>query len=236
MLRVLVADDNPLSLRFFEEALQALGHRVVGVANGAAALAEAQRSAFDLVLLDARMPNLGGVETWQRIHGVPGPSRHACPLATTADDSADARQRLLDAGFIDVLIKPLTIADLHWTFARHAAIYSGRVAEENALLLDDRQALAAGGDTTVMIALRGLLVGELEALPAEMTRFTASRDADSLRERLHRLDASAGFCGAPALSRAAHTLRGALDGPHWPSRAIEDLLSICDQVRIALGR
>ncbi|MCW5578643.1 MAG: response regulator, partial [Dokdonella sp.] len=57
--RLLVADDNPLSLRFFADALDALGIDSVLAADGEQALARADGGAFDALILDLRMPGLG---------------------------------------------------------------------------------------------------------------------------------------------------------------------------------
>ena len=46
------------------------------------------------------------------------------------------------------------------------------------------------------------------ALPQELDACLAAADAAALRERLHRLTASAGFCGATRLEAAIRTLRG----------------------------
>jgi HPt (histidine-containing phosphotransfer) domain-containing protein len=52
---------------------------------------------------------------------------------------------------------------------------------------------------------------------------------------LHRIDASAGFCGAPALVRAAARLRSVLgEGTQWPRDAVATFLSACANVRRAL--
>src|SRR5674476_109563 len=61
-------------------------------------------------------------------------------------------------------------------------------------------------------------------------------DAYALRERLHRLDASAGFCGVPALLHAASALRAALGAPAWPHSAILEFLAACERARVRLAR
>jgi len=56
-----------------------------------------------------------------------------------------------------------------------------------------------------------------------------------LRDRLHRLDASAGFCGTPALARANAILRATVDAQNvWPKAAIADFLAACAAVRAKL--
>ena len=232
--RVLVADDNPLSLRFLSEALAACGSDCVEAGNGAEAAGHAQEQTFDLLLLDARMPVLDGAAALARIRSNPGPSRHATALATTADPLPATHAALIDAGFAAVLVKPLGIDAVRAALATHlgTALRSG----EDQPMLDDEQALrAAGGDAGIADALRRLFTQELDALPTELAAIGLRTDHAALRERLHRLDASAGFCGTPGLVAAAAGLRARLDGPHWPADAIADFLAVATRVRTMLA-
>jgi CheY-like chemotaxis protein/HPt (histidine-containing phosphotransfer) domain-containing protein len=250
--RILVADDNPLSLRFLADTLADAGADVGEAVDGLAAVRCADDSAFDLLLLDARMPGLDGVAALARIRAGGGPSRHAIALATTADDDAATAAALRECGFTVVLPKPLRIDALREAVARHlpvgtafasapsrrdASIHAVRdVDPHDDVTLDDEQARrAAGGDEAIVAALRGLFVGELEALRAEMEAFAARDDRAALRDRLHRLDASAGFCGVPALVAASARLRGLLDGVAWPAQGVADFLAVGERARRRLS-
>jgi CheY-like chemotaxis protein/HPt (histidine-containing phosphotransfer) domain-containing protein len=250
--RILVADDNPLSLRFLADTLADAGADVGEAVDGLAAVRCADDSAFDLLLLDARMPGLDGVAALARIRAGGGPSRHAIALATTADDDAATAAALRECGFTVVLPKPLRIDALREAVARHlpvgtafasapsrrdASIHAVRdVDPHDDVTLDDEQARrAAGGDEAIVAALRGLFVGELEALRAEMEAFAARDDRAALRDRLHRLDASAGFCGVPALVAASARLRGLLDGVAWPAQGVADFLAGGERARRRLS-
>ncbi|HEY0230621.1 MAG TPA: response regulator [Dokdonella sp.] len=229
--RILIADDNPLTLRFFVEALAILGIDGTGVADGRIAIEHARENAFDLLLFDARMPGGGGAAALAHIRTHTGPCAGTVALATSADDDASAHAVLLCAGFVEVLVKPVGLQALRRVLAR----YLPASAEPGHVPLDDRQALsAAGGDASIVAALRGLLAAELDALPAELAAYAQRQDAHALHDRLHRLDASAGFCGAPALLHAGAVLRAALDTSAWPDAAITDFLSVCAQVRAQL--
>ncbi|CAN5897341.1 hypothetical protein BH11MYX4_BH11MYX4_24030 [soil metagenome] len=65
--RVLVADDQPWVRRVVERILTRAGYVVVGVANGRQAVEAATREPFDLVILDAVMPELGGRAAYEQI-------------------------------------------------------------------------------------------------------------------------------------------------------------------------
>ena len=230
--RILVADDNPLSLRFLAEALTAASCECVEAGDGAIALQLACASRFDLLLLDARMPGLDGADVLARVRAHIGPSQHAQALATTADDDASTSAALRAAGFSAVLIKPVLVAGLHAAISPYLSLPASAHR-----FLDEAHALrAAGGDAAIVDALRALFVCELEALPGELAAIGASADADALRERLHRLDASAGLCGVPALADAAATLRSRLDEPRWPAGPLNDFVAVSERVRLLLAR
>jgi CheY-like chemotaxis protein len=237
---ILVADDNPVSLRFFSEALAQLGIACELAHDGLETVARAEHARFAVLLLDARMPGLDGFAALARIRAGNGPSREAVAIATTADASASTREALVGAGFVDVVAKPVTVNALRAALAPHlpGAIAPIAAAAGGADDLDDVAALSAvGGDVTILASLRGLFIAELDALPAELAAIAARADAAALRDRLHRLDASAGFCGAPALVRAGAKLRSALDHTTtgWPDAAIHEFLAASVRVRARLA-
>lgn len=225
--RILVADDNALSLRFFADALESFDLDCTLAPDGTQALEKASHDVFDLLLLDVNMPGRGGAAALAALRAGDGPSRDAIAIATSADVSA--ADDLLRAGFVQVLPKPVGVAALHAALQRHLPTF-GAASD-----LDDAQALsAAGGDAAIVAALRGLFADELDTLPAEIAAMAAAADIAALRERLHRLDASAGFCGTPALQAAIARLRARLDATSWPHDAIAPFLGACARVRAAL--
>lgn len=192
--RVLVADDDPGSCRFLCDGLDSLGARAQACMNGLAALQLARTEAFDLLLLDCRMPGAGARQILAALREDPqAPSAESLAVATTAELTTEGRQPLLDAGFSEVLVKPCGLADLQRVLALV------QPERDSACVLDDRTALDTTGDATTMRALRLLLREELALLQQELD--TLSRDRDGFSERLHRLRSSCGFCGAAALSR-----------------------------------
>lgn len=207
---VLVADDDPASLRFLTDALIRLGARVAACADGIEALAEGRRTAFDLLLLDCRMPGAGAREVLARLRDDPAAgSAAAIAVATSAELDADERRDLLAAGFRDTLSKPCKLDDLRPLLALIRAA-------DAATVLDDAMALRSSGDAATMQALRSLLLLELDALDHQLDQL--ADDAQELRERLHRLRASCGFCGTTALAAQVIALQQQLKPGHQIDR------------------
>jgi CheY-like chemotaxis protein len=187
--RVLVADDDPSSLLFLTEALRGLGLDVDGCGDGPTAIELARQQPFRLLVLDCRMPGAGAEQVLAalRADGYDGVA-----VATSAELDEATRQRLFERGFNDLLLKPCTPSDLR----RVVALVDPALAGDD--LLDDAQALASSGDEHVMRALRGLMRDELLQLDLEWEEL--AQDAIRLRDRLHRLLASCGFCGTASLA------------------------------------
>ncbi|HNH34610.1 MAG TPA: PAS domain S-box protein [Rhodocyclaceae bacterium] len=124
--RALVVDDSKATQLVHGRLLTLIGLRADTVGTGAAALAALReasqaRDPYDLLLLDLHMPDLDGLDTWERILGLQLPGTPVAVLATASNDPAiaeDARR----AGFADVLVKPLTASALHDCLARHLEI------------------------------------------------------------------------------------------------------------------
>ena len=193
---MLVADDDPGSCRFLCDGLRSLGASVEACADGTVALAQARIRAFDLLLLDCRMPGAGALDILIRLRGdEEAKSADSIAVATTAELETTERQRLLDAGFSDILLKPCQIADLQRVLVLAQPDFP---MAGDTCVLDDRAALSTTGDATTMRALRLLLREELALLEPELEPL--NRDHAAFAERLHRLRSSCGFCGAAALS------------------------------------
>ncbi|HEY8683090.1 MAG TPA: response regulator [Rhodanobacter sp.] len=194
--RVLVADDDPASCRFLCDGVSSLGGQAVACTDGLTALQRAGSEAFDLLLLDCRMPGAGALQILTRLRAdTRALSTESLAVATTAELAPRDRQALLAAGFSQILLKPCGLVDLQRILALVPP------ACQDAPVLDDRAALTATGDATTMRALRLLLREELALLQQELDQL--SKHHAGFDERLHRLRSSCGFCGAHALSSQA---------------------------------
>jgi two-component system, cell cycle response regulator len=104
--RVLVVDDVPANVKLLEARLSAEYFDVLTAANGAEALALADRGECDVVLLDVMMPDMDGFEVCRRLKSNPG-THHIPVVMVTALDQPSDRVRGLEVGADDFLTKPV---------------------------------------------------------------------------------------------------------------------------------
>lgn len=221
---VLIVDDDPISLRFLEAAVMQSGCITATAADGAAALAA--NGVFDLLLIDRRLPDVGGMDLLRALRecGVTAPA-----IATSAEIDAALAAQLRAAGFVDVLEKPASVRSIIEIVVRN-------LPNTAPILLDDIAALdSVGGDANALRALRGLLARELVELDRDLTQGDLATDTAMLGERLHRLRASCGFCGASALAERAANLQAALRaGNRFTNEQREAFVGVCRETAMAL--
>lgn len=198
--RVLLAEDDAVSREFLCEAIQACGGDPTACSDGPAALARAREGHWHLLVLDHHLPGMNGEAVLGALRADPGEAAAVPPaLATTAEPDG-VRALLLEAGFAQVLAKPISLEALRAALARFGCAVDP---------LDDGNALRACGSLSTVKRLRRLFAEqELPRVRDELER--SAGDPQALRPTLHRLLASCGFCGATALARACKALHDAL--------------------------
>ncbi|MHC1752442.1 PAS domain S-box protein [Humidesulfovibrio sp.] len=113
-LRVLLVEDEEVSLMAAEHMLLKAGHTVAVARNGEQALPLIAAQDFDLVVMDVQMPVLDGVETtriiraWKEL----GHKARVPIIAMTAYSMAGDKERFLAAGMDDYTSKPVDMAEL----------------------------------------------------------------------------------------------------------------------------
>jgi CheY-like chemotaxis protein len=113
--KVLIAEDNPDSRDALRMLLEAYGFEVVEAEDGAEAVRCGIEAHPDIVLMDIMMPGMDGLEATRRLRHSPA-FRQVPILALTA--MAGSRQKALEAGCDDHLVKPIDIPRFMATLRR----------------------------------------------------------------------------------------------------------------------
>ncbi|PXX91117.1 fused response regulator/phosphatase [Marinobacter vulgaris] len=104
-MKILIADDSDSDRLILKTLLHRLGHEVEDAGNGEEAVNLFRRSGADIVLLDALMPVMDGMEAAYHIKALAGERLVPLIFMTSLSD-ADALARCLEAGGDDFLTKP----------------------------------------------------------------------------------------------------------------------------------
>jgi CheY-like chemotaxis protein len=109
--KILIAEDNQLSLQALGEYLTEAGYQLTLTANGAEAVERAQSVEPDLILMDVQMPVMDGLEAIRRLRA-DSRSSMVRIVALTALAMPGDRERCLAAGADDYVSKPFLLKDL----------------------------------------------------------------------------------------------------------------------------
>ena len=116
---VLVVEDNPVNQMVLKGILKKLGVRVATALNGEEAVARYLEQAPDLILMDCQMPVMDGFEATRKIRALENNQRHTPIVAVTANAMSGDKERCLEAGMDDYMVKPVnrdSVAErvVHW--------------------------------------------------------------------------------------------------------------------------
>jgi len=165
-MKVLVAEDNPLTLGGLTEVLRSEGYRVLQAASGTLALELFERETPDFVCLDVMMPGINGYDLCRRM-------RAACPqtpiVFITAKSEEVDKVLGLELGGDDFIVKPFGLKEV---VARIRAV-TRRCRQSTALSVEQTpfqmgdvtvypaELRARRGDETIELSLRDVKVLEL---------------------------------------------------------------------------
>ncbi|MDP3480234.1 MAG: sigma-54 dependent transcriptional regulator [Desulfoprunum sp.] len=106
---ILIVDDDSAHLNMLRTVLKSLGHTVDTAMDGEDAIRMAKEKPCDLILMDVRMTNIGGIEALRQIKEF----NPAIPIIImTAYSSVDTAVEAMKLGAYDYLTKPLNFEEL----------------------------------------------------------------------------------------------------------------------------
>jgi sigma-B regulation protein RsbU (phosphoserine phosphatase) len=125
-LRILIADDDPMSLRLLIRTLE-LDHEVVQCQNGYEAMQMLEGGGPALVVLDYQMPGLNGAQVCEMIRSSPDPEVAQSPIIMlTGHSNSQHEIECLRSGADDFVTKPVNMAVLRARIDTHLRLYALR--------------------------------------------------------------------------------------------------------------
>jgi two-component system cell cycle response regulator DivK len=116
--RILIAEDNGLSMKLFRDVLQVSGFQTLEATTGEQAIELAIGQTPDLVLMDIQLAGMDGLEALRRLRD--DERTAAIPIiALTSQAMAGDRERFLEAGFNGYVSKPVNIVEFIGTVKHH---------------------------------------------------------------------------------------------------------------------
>ena len=110
---ILVVDDTKMNILVTVNYLKKTKVRISTAKSGDEAVRLASDTAFDLILMDQRMPGMDGTETMSKIRDLSNKLNEETPfICLTADVIQGARERYLAEGYDDYLTKPVDAGEL----------------------------------------------------------------------------------------------------------------------------
>jgi CheY-like chemotaxis protein len=116
-VRILIVDDDPVSLRLLGYTLKKQGYEVMPVTDGAEAWEMMTRETVDLVITDRAMPRIDGLDLLRRMHQSPA-QQHIPVIMLTGSPLDTAEPEAEAEGAAAFLTKPVSSRELMTTIER----------------------------------------------------------------------------------------------------------------------
>lgn len=216
--RILLVEDNAVNRFLVDSLLSKAGYKVDCSADGVRAIEAARNATYDLVLMDAQMPQMDGMQATRCLRDLGGHYADIPVIAITANAMPGARELYLAAGMNDYVAKPIdpeqflaTIAD--WldrdTAGQQPVTMPAPSADDDAppLLVPDKLAeLHAVLPEQNVRDLVTAYLASTAALHAGIVAAAAAADLAELARNAHDLRSTSAQLGAARLADLAGRL------------------------------
>ncbi len=200
--RILVADDEPTNRAVLRDLLEPLGFTIDDVPDGAACLAAVEQNRYDCLLLDLRMPVLGGLDAVPRLRALPH-GRLLPIVAVSASVLGFDQNEAIAAGCNAFLPKPVQesqlletlgrLLRLEWTARESTAPFDSLLASSattglpSAAMLEALLQLARRGDVDALREQIAVALSQGEpgaAFLSELDQLAVAFRTAEIRQRL----------------------------------------------------
>lgn len=118
--KILAVDDLPVNLLVIANLLKETRIKIDTAGSGRECLDKCSQQKYDLILMDHMMPEMDGVQTFEKLHGdKTSPNFETPVIMLTANALAGMREQYMDVGFADYVSKPVRGAKLEEAIRRN---------------------------------------------------------------------------------------------------------------------
>ena len=249
--KVLLVDDDAVSLDLMELMLAHEGHQVLRAENALAAmelLNENSDAVPDVLLVDLQMPGFSGDQLASKVRAMRNGSSRPLLLAMSATQAKD--QQLL--AFDGFLLKPLTLEDLRRAMdgqkpGRRSAlrvVHSRRRSQNSTKAEPDQAGVLDARVVNKLLAMMpqeslnhifAACLADTRAAIAKLEEYDRADNQKLIRETAHRIKGAAQMVGAVRLARLAAGLEAGGDKQAATRAVLNDLLSACNELEAMLS-
>lgn len=208
-LRILVIDDHPANLLLMAQQLNFLGLGHTTASDGREGLDRWREQDFDVLILDCNMPHLSGYQVARaiRVEEQAGARSRCIILGYTANAQPEVRQKCLDAGMDDCLLKPISLRTLSQRLASVTpALRTTAPASLNRHFCLSGLASVVGDDPQDRRRLLAILQQSLHDDCAALMALDPQKQAQAIAEQAHKILSAARMLEARKLMEACERL------------------------------
>ena len=204
----MLVEDNPVNRKVAIGILERHNCDVTAAENGRVALEMLDQKSFDVVLMDAQMPDVDGFEATKRIRAIER-WRELPIIAMTAHAMKGDRELCLEAGMDEYIAKPVRAKELFDTIGRVVGESESATCERPAETgdINMRAALdSVRGDSKLLREIAEITLQECPSLMNGVREAIAAADAEALLSQSHRLKSAVQIFGATSAGQHAKRL------------------------------
>jgi len=204
---ILLVDDIEANRFIAGETLKNKGYEVAFACDGIDALEKLAAQAFDVILMDVRMPRMNGIDAVKALKQSDGINKHTPVIAMTANAEKSEVDRCLAAGMNAFVGKPFDTQVLINSINR--CIYNDKpktkteanntIAQGEILSKEALNRLVEDTSPQAVLTLIEYFIADIDKRMALIKASMNSADLEALGDHAHALKSSAGSLGALAL-------------------------------------
>ena len=224
-LRILIAEDNPVSSGVLQTMLQTEGYGADVVEDGPSVLDALRGRRYDLLLLDCQMPGMDGdivtreIRDHQETYG-PTP----IIVAVTADTTERHRAQCIEAGMDDFVPKPLRLEGLRYGLVKWTAMAAKRGEEKRQSatteLRENLLQRTGYDDESLLNEYIGLFLQDTSARLDRMKNAFVGGSLENFAREAHSLKGACLELGADRMVRYCDDLTSAIASEHVDEVAV----------------